>query len=740
MKHLKTIVALVLALLTAFIVPLQAVAAEGKYVSEVYVAYGKDAAQAKKTLQDKGFTPVEGNLNDGGETYAMMGYKTTDNIRDSITDLAVMNMRGSYSVEQYKQLLKSQKTQIAEFLNEFMAVIREYRTNLKAGKTRAVYVHDLLNNYKDDDTGMLMGDLLNSETLQDKVGAAQSIEAQNPDKLPDLVTILLQGNAQVIKSMETLLSMATDTAENSWLDRFAETDYDTLLDAVEDERPDLNTEAKRMQYLDNLYGEEASVLGMETVLLSSRLSDYEASGLTLETATEEAIKNAFGNIDEDLEAAVQYRDWLSVAVTYEGLKNYEGGNYAKGELLDFFLDENDPEDTELFIPMAAALSEGQRYGMPFVSFTQLLTYAFTDEAGWKQFAEENKTTFDGLDEVSVYQNIDRGLYAEDGSVALTDAAQRAENTAAGTTGTEEEQMDTFAMITAISWAVTAGCFVATIGSFIARYHYINADVLAEAGDDAFKYLYWDTDSFKSAIGIMEEDVSPACIKGFRSARFSIELSRILAVATLVIAIASTVLTIIDLCRDKSVEQLPIPKYLVDNYTDTEGGSYSLNYKAVECNREEYFGADYTRQKGSCADLMADEGKQWLVLYASKNSKAGKPLTPDFIVQADSKAPSGYDGFVHLIGEKGAVNVVSGAFKNYSTFSQTWQTITGDYTQYIFMKLSNDVKTYDEASGNMTATAMNTGTVAVFGFGGLAIGAVLGAVVTALVKKKKTTAD
>ena len=50
-----------------------AAANNGKYVSEVYVAYGKDADEAKKTLEDKGFTPVEGNLNDGGKTYARYG-------------------------------------------------------------------------------------------------------------------------------------------------------------------------------------------------------------------------------------------------------------------------------------------------------------------------------------------------------------------------------------------------------------------------------------------------------------------------------------------------------------------------------------------------------------------------------------------------------------------------------------------------------------------------------------------
>ena len=134
LKGIKVIVALVLKLTTVLIVPLQTSAANnGKYVSEVYVAYGKNADEAKKTLSDKGFTPVEGNLNDGGKTYAMMGYKTTDNIRDSITDLAVMNMHGDYSVEDYKKLLKGQKTEIAELhLLAQQAVRADENVNLAA--------------------------------------------------------------------------------------------------------------------------------------------------------------------------------------------------------------------------------------------------------------------------------------------------------------------------------------------------------------------------------------------------------------------------------------------------------------------------------------------------------------------------------------------------------------------------------------------------------------------------------
>ncbi len=740
LKSVKIITALVLTLTIIMLLPLQTAAAaenNGKYVSEVYVAYGKDADEAKKTLSDKGFTPVEGNLNDGGKTYAMMGYKTTDDIRDSITDLAVMNMRGDYSVEDYKKLLKGQKTEIAEFLDEFMTVIKEYRYNLKEGKAKAIYVHDLLNNYIEDDTGMKMGDLLNSETLQDKVGVSESIEAENPENLPDLVTILLQGNAQVIKSIETVLLMATDTSFNTWVDRFADVNYDGVLGLIENERPELNTEAKQIQYADNFYGETADVLAAQSAEVGRKLRDYAYSGFWIWDTTEEEIRNKFGDIENDANAMLRYQEWLRIAMLYDNLNNFEYERFKKGELLSFFMTPEDyADEREIYIPMAFALSKGQFYGLPFVDLEQLLIYAFTTDESWKEYVEKNKAEFNKPEDVSVYQNIDRDLYKEDGSVALTGAAQRANNTADGTTGTKEAQMDTLSKIAAISWAATAGCAVVTLGSMVARHILVNSDTILKY-EEGLEYVFEDQDTYGVFITGKGADAN-----AFNSARFAVKLSRIFMVVTLAVAVFSAVMTIIDLCRDKSIEQLPIPNYLVDNYTDADGGSYSLNYKAVECNRTDYFGEDYKKQKGNCADLNADEGKQWLVLYACKNSKAGKPLTPNFIVQEKSAAPTGYEGVVHLIGEKGAINVVSPAFKDYSTFSTLWQNITGDYTKFIFCKLSNDTKTYDEAAGNMTATAMSGGMIAIIGLGGLALGAALGAIVAAMVsknKKKKETA-
>ena len=740
-KHGRTVLALILALTFILVPPLNAAAAsKGKYVSEVYLAYGKDAEEARQVLKDKGFTPVEGNVNEGGETYAMLGYKTTDDIRESVTDLAVMNMRGGYSAEDYKTLLKSQKTEIAEFLTGFMNVIKEYRLNYKNGRSKAVVVHDLLNNYVEDDTGLKMGDLLLTDTLQDRLGIAGSIGADNPEHLPDLITILMQGNTQVVSSVETLLSMAADTNEDSWLDRFAALDYDALLDKAEEDRPDLTSTLKRVQYLDNLYEDTGRALGTEVEILKGKLEEYEAMDLHIDTATEEEVNKAFTASADNMDALAEFEQWMNIGIIYEGLKAYEGGRFEKGELLDFFLEDAESDDEERYYPMAAALTEGQLHGLPFVSFETLLRYAFTDEEGWKEQAKDAACLSKPQD-VSVYENIDRSLFMEDGTVAMTDAAKRAEATGSlGLTGDETGRELTFSRIAQIGLVASAAGIAATVVSKMFS-GLMNKLVIKDLGTMtrtkfAISEIVSDSAKLKTFKAMCTEKGWSDVNFLVSGARYAYILTKVLMITALAVSIVTAVLVIIDMLEDKSIKQLPIPNYLVDCRTDTDGGSFVINYKAVECNREAYFGTSYTRQKGNSADLNADEGKQWLALYVSKNSRAGNPLTPDLIVQKSCAAPGGYAGNVHIIGEKGAVNVVSQAYMNYNNFISAYQMVAGENTQYVFYKLSSDVKTYDTASGNMTASMFNAGYAALFGTGGLAVGCAAAVLISTGIRKKK----
>ena len=751
MKTLKTVkaaIALVLTLTTALLSYTQVFAQPviEKYLSEVYVAYGKDEASAKKVLTDKGFIPLEENLNEAGDTYVMLGYKTTSDIREAVTDLAVMNMRGDYSIEDYKSFLKAQKTQIAEFLSEFMSTVREYRQNLKNNKSKAIVAREILNNYIDDDTGMKMGDLLNSETLQDKVGIAKSIGAENPDKLPDLITILMQGNTQVIKSIEVLLTMAADTAENTWLDRLAETDYDTLLDKTAAERPELNTDTKVQQYLDNLYEDDAAAVAPAMEELRAKLTQYDQ--MVKKASNPQSTWNVMYE-SAQAKKLLETEKWVSVGVIYEGLKAYEGGNYKKGELLAYFMKNAQADDVEYYYPMIASLSEGQRCGLPFIGLQNLFSYSFNDEQSWKKLREQNKENFGSPEDISVYTNIDRDIYKDDGSIALTDSAAKAKTVdGAGTTGDKDEQFDMLTRITQISWAATG---IATAGTLFSKYITNvltnNAINPGELGDLITDFSGWKEDveyaikysselqNFKSTYCEIEYADKVTLVT---QAHYGYVIANTLVMITVVMAVITAVITVIDALTDKTAEQLPIPKYIVDRRTEVDGTAYTINYKAAECNRGEFFGDGYKKQTGSCADLNADEGKQWLVLYVSKNSKAGNPLKPEFAFTHEAYSKPGFDGNLHIIGEKGAVNIEDIAFKDYSTFSETKQSFFGYEVLCLVYRYHEETKTYDEKSGNMTASAISGSKSALFGIGGLALGAILGIVCTSLLKKKKKT--
>ena len=154
----------------------------GKYISDVFIAYGYTKEEAEKWLRDNGYEPI-GDLNEGKtfattSAVAVLGIKRTDDPEEAITDMALMNMSGGYSFDDYDSLVKEKKADIDEFIYCFVPALEEYRENYTNPKSegahkRAVYAHDLLNKFYDgdpndeyavNDTGKPLGDLLLNKT------------------------------------------------------------------------------------------------------------------------------------------------------------------------------------------------------------------------------------------------------------------------------------------------------------------------------------------------------------------------------------------------------------------------------------------------------------------------------------------------------------------------------------------------------------------------------------------------
>ena len=101
---------LVLSMLLCTTVPAFAAGTEEEYICELRLIYADDYEEARQILADSEFSDyklLNENLNrDSDEVGVWLAYKTTTDIEDAITDLAVMQMGGGYNEGNYEQMIR----------------------------------------------------------------------------------------------------------------------------------------------------------------------------------------------------------------------------------------------------------------------------------------------------------------------------------------------------------------------------------------------------------------------------------------------------------------------------------------------------------------------------------------------------------------------------------------------------------------------------------------------------------
>ncbi|MGX8715211.1 MAG: hypothetical protein ACSW8A_05610 [Lachnospiraceae bacterium] len=113
-KFITVMTAVLMAFIMAFITPVQTLASNADsaiYISEFKVGMGKNASAAAAALEgytiitDANGNKVDFNDNAGGgegskgEKVVFIGYKTTSNRSEAVTDIGLMNMKGGYNIE-----------------------------------------------------------------------------------------------------------------------------------------------------------------------------------------------------------------------------------------------------------------------------------------------------------------------------------------------------------------------------------------------------------------------------------------------------------------------------------------------------------------------------------------------------------------------------------------------------------------------------------------------------------------
>ena len=650
-KALSALISVVLAVTLCVTTCTSAFAAtfNGKeYVKEMIISYGKTEEEAKKWLTDNDYEVIDNNLNDGADDYistkraVYVGYKTTDNADEAITDMKVMNMKGGYSVQDYKMILEEQAENIKLFFYNFKTAIKEYRTNYAAKQERAVVAHDMLNLLYDDDTKQNLGDLLLNKVREEYTDKQYSaLTKAEKAKVADMTTILMQANSNVILIIEQLVAMATDKSGTPWINRYQSAkSYDGMVDEFVEKRNYTVTNA--VKKLATLYDQDAQKIANSFDAYKDYLGYYLNAEISLDNTVEEI--EAYTKANEDFD----YGKWFALGTQIQVLKSVKNDDVSLYDLI--FSDEYDPQGSDRYMlyPLVSVLSDGQRACLDFLPMYQLVALGINDDSSVKAMTEV--ADFDALKEknISIYDGVDRTVF--DGDVAVTGEAYKLQNS----TGKDlsSNWTESFSYVTYILAASFGASLVATCFAW-GRSAYLNNVVksldasawqktvdLGTREADLEKYIgYGDDmglDEMKNTNKKIEEEIKGLQNQSKSTAGLA-KVYKYIGVATTCIMLVLAGLTLWNAYEDLkayyTADFTPIPMHMVNQGVNENDEKVYTYYTAVKCNREaQGMVTDSTELLGDYGDLNGDVGKQWVALYTTKDKSAGDPITTDFVVQ------------------------------------------------------------------------------------------------------------
>ena len=756
----------------------------GKYISEVYIAYGSTEDEANSWLTSHGWEPVEGNFNagKGDSVAAVMGVRRTNDPNDAVTDMAVMNMGTDgymgYSFDDYQALLQERKADIDEFLDSFTPVLEEYRGNYngrgsESGRERAKLAHDLLNMFYDgevdgqyavNDTGTPLGDLLLNETKRELTENAYNAMPKNKRlKYADLQQIVLESSGPALLAVEQALTLAADVSEDTWLDRLGDMSSLSPKDLAEiyaDGNSSLSDSAA-LNLLRSKYGDAAKELANGYDAIAQEMRWYEAykDQYGLRQGDEESDEDFQKRLDtyfEDLKAKDRLHydtvsdRFLDAALMYGILNNVEYESDQGSTLYEFFCPEDtgavSSDDTDAFLPMAIALSDGQRAGLHFVSLYSLLLAGSTDAGSVKEAMPEISGMIGEHGAISIYSGINRAIFRN--GVALTSAAMMEKSRGKSP---YDQMWDQTGLVAICSYAVFALSTISLVGGYAIQRSMTNleavTDTLATVKKGRIQELITDAKAFTDEEGevtYLIESTSQKRNQMAATSSVSTAGKWIMGIGG-VLMLAAAAMKGYQIYKYYNRTFTVIPSYIVDeadivSYTTDKNGNEVKNidfdqfvyYEVVKCNRQD-IGVNSKAQDGvdqyaewgcgDAADLNCDIGKQWLALYTVKSSAKGNPILADSLkLQTGSDAmPSGCTAPLHF-------------------FTYTYAADLGDEAYAYDNNMNGVYFFWDTDSNAYTVSSFTTGQLALAGIGGLAVG-ILGATVVMLsTKKRKETPE
>lgn len=357
------------------------------YISELRLIYAENYDTAKKVLGETKFSDynvLNYNLNSKTDKIGVwLAYKTSTNIEDAITDIAVMQMDGGYNIGNYQEIIEKSKEDYIAMGEIYMQAIEYFRTACEADSFIAKSALRQLNFYTgvDGRDGEKLGDIFTDGNIN----------------ASELATIFMQGNSYALKNIRSLLAMGVAYNEDGkhYLEK-----VEAQVVALESD-PDI--------YEDEDFTELA-------YLIASAIPVYA------EMFKELAAYENEMDFDDDVvtEREIEFAEHMAIAEMMRDVE-YLGGKTLYEFCMEYSIDD---EDYESLYPLAAALNKGQVAMTRVAHYYDVVRYSMSSFP--ESFVEEELSKMEeeyGDNPFSIYAGVDRTIY--EGSFALTNETYRA---------------------------------------------------------------------------------------------------------------------------------------------------------------------------------------------------------------------------------------------------------------------------------------------------------------------------
>ena len=654
MKQIRKIPALAVSLLCLFFViwfsfssPLTMIVRAEKaviYVSDIKLwSDGKSEQDAKKYFDSIGYKFLNVDLNAGTDTgeCVFLGYKTTDDPEDAITDIRMLPMDTGYQLYDYNQItdyLVSENQGTAKKMASTAATFADYYDE---GSPKAIEAYKGLNLFN-------LGD-------EEKTGLGDYILENRDDLQTFFVKMIINSNASVIGSVVNLLSVGVTPYENDYDPQtktfFTSSWAQRVHESLIWEQLDQGITADEEKSLDKAYNDNAKILFKE---LQSFATLYENAKIRY---NEQAIKdkgifdsyeNAVNNMDDITEEDTDII-YISAYDTLAGYEATEGVNLAQW-LLSIGTQTEETVDYRQLYPVLEALGDAQ---MDMIALTNFLSavnnLGENEQAKDYEYALDNARAAiegfngDGTATISLWETAEGDM--KDKYYAYTSEAVRkssAENSIGRKTYLEKLDEDFQKAMGWIKLAVGIATTLVAFAEVIMKICAYCAWVSVAVSACALKIL-----GFLSLGGLILSGIIVLVEIGYSIFCFFYELIHGI---------------------DKTLNHTEKPSYIFDS-VDKADGPVTVRYTSALDN------------SGKIGDLNASKQYKWCILSYTKDKNVGSPLCLDDsnnvfrAIYGNSSNQNGYSS-VKYFGERNVGNTnaycedddLRGCYLHYRTLS------------------------------------------------------------------------